>query len=75
MVGKEMKMKIQIVGKINFQRNKNSDCACCRGNHIYGRSITKLDSSEYINIESVILCNLPEEAENKKVKILAEIIE
>ena len=67
-------MKREINGFIKFSRSESSDCVCCEGKHIYGRGITtELGSEKCIDIHSLILNSLPEDTENKEIKIIIKI--
>lgn len=63
----------EINGVIRFQRENNSDCVCCRGNHIFYKYIDESNSDTIISVDKEIDKLLTEDTENKRIKITIEI--
>jgi hypothetical protein len=62
----------KIKGIVKFQRENNSDCVCCNGNHIFCKYISEINSGQPIDINSAINELLTEDKENGKIKIIIE---
>jgi hypothetical protein len=63
----------EINGIIKFKREDNSDCVCCKGNHIFCKYISKVNSDKPIDINSEVDKLLTEDTENKRIKISIEV--
>lgn len=52
-----MKEIKEISGVVRCQRSEDSNCVCCKGNHVYCTYIGKIDSDESVDVDTDPNCN------------------